>query len=362
MRARVTSSICFTVVLAVVILQSACDTSSSDSGGSLSESVEKAEIRAVELPISYSAITHIAHVKGYVEEEGLDYRVISVPAGPDIISALRAGGAKAADLGSIAVTPIIVMIGAGDHPVVLATGIESDVQVQLVTFSGTGITDDPATLRGKAIGFVGSTVGEIYLSRLLEKGGLGEADIKAVNGRPADIKALLLRGDIDAAVLWDPFVSQAQREAKLRSETNSNWLGGEPRVYVDPSLYNLTFNVVAMKSKIEQIRPELVKFLRACVRAGDFIEANPEETRRILEEWLNLEDGDLEHFMTTTSFRVHLDAEQMKRDMRAELEWLRSRQPDTIIPDDLSPYIDTSVLSEVDSERVQEHISRSVLQ
>lgn len=360
MRTRLIRHICFLVIIAVVVVQTGCGPSPSDQQPVASDPAAKLELRAVELPITYSAVTHIAYAKGFVEEEGLDYRVISVPAGPDLISALRAGGTRSADVGSIAVTPTIVMIGAGDHPVTLATGIESNVRVQLVTFSGSGITENPSTLKGKSVGFVGSTVGEIYLSRLLEKAGMAEDDVRAVNGRPADLKALLLRGDLDAAVLWDPFVSQAEREGKKLTETDPNWSRGEPRVYVDPTLYNLTFNIVAMKSKLKDLRPTLVKFLRACVRAGEFIEANPEESRHMLETWLNLEDGDLQHFIETTSFDVHLDPVQMKRDMRTELEWLKRRQPDTMIPEDLSPYIDASLLAEIDPARVPGEASPEV--
>lgn len=324
-------------------------------GGSddrMNEGAAEGELRAVELPISYSAVTHVAKEKGYIGDEGLDYRVISVPAGPDIISGLRAGGGRSADVGSIAVTPIIVMIGAGDHPVVLATGIESNMRVQLVTFANSGITEDPRTLEEKRVGFVGSTVGEIYLSRLLETVGMTEQDIRSVDGRPADLKSLLLRGDLDAAVLWDPFVAQAQREGRKRMKNDRTWERGEPQVYVDPSLYNLTFNIVAMRSKVEEKRPQIIRFLKACVKAGDFIEEHPDEAQGMLEGWLNLKPGDLSHFMETTSFRVHLDVPQMKEDMRGELQWLRKRAPSTVIPEDLSDFIDPSLLAEIDADRV----------
>lgn len=309
-------------------------------------------LEAVELPITYSAVTHVAQAMGFMEEEGLDYRVVSVPAGPDLISALRMRGGRAADVGSIAVTPVVVMVGAGDHPVVLATLIQSNVRVQLVTLSGTGITDDPTSLKGKSVGFVGSTVGHIYLSRLLEKAGMTEEDVKGVNGRPADLRALLLRGDLDAAVLWDPFVTQFKREASDRASRDASWAGGEPRVYVDPDLYDLKFNVVAMKSNIERLRPSLLRFLRACIRGGDFIEGNRDESRQILEQWLNLEPGDLEEFLSTTSFRVGLHVRGMKSDMRAELEWLKRRDGSVRIPDDFTPYIDPSLLEEIDATRI----------
>ena len=307
---------------------------------------QSAELKAVELPISYSAVTHIAQSRGLIAEQGLDYRVLSVPAGPDVINALRVEGAGEVGLGSIATTPVAVMIGAGDQPVVLATLITSPAQVRLVTFESSGISADPASLRGKKVGFVGSTVGEIYLSRLLNKADLTEMDIKAVNARPADLKALLLRGDLDAAVLWDPFVAQVTREAAANNAAN------EPKILVDPGLYNLAFYLVAMRRTVDTRRPDLVRFLRACVSAGNAIESDRVAAQKELETWLGLEAGDLKYFLDTTSFKVHLDPDQVISDLNTELEWLRGRQATTQIPSDLSTYIDSSLLASIDASLV----------
>ena len=104
------------------------------------------------------------------------------------------------------------MIAAGEHPVVLATTMVSTEDVRLLYFTGAGIGADPATLKGKRVGLVKNTVGDIYLSRLLAKAGLNQSDVSVVHARPADLKSLLLSGELDAATLWDPFVTQPIRE------------------------------------------------------------------------------------------------------------------------------------------------------
>lgn len=320
-----------------------------DDRGAQPVSQTSPELKAVELPISYSAVTHLAQSRDLIARQGVDYRVLSVQAGPDVINALRVKGTGAVDVGSIATTPVAVMIGAGDQPVVLATLITSPAQVRLLTFSDSGISADPASLRGKRVGFVGSTVGEIYLSRLLSKAGMTEPDIKAVNGRPADLKALLLRKDLDAAVLWDPFIAQAVRQAAAMNS------GREAKIFVEPGLYNLAFYLVVMRGTVDTRRPDLLRFLKACVIAGDAIESDRAAAQKELEAWLGLEQGDLKYFLDTTSFRVHLDPHQITSDLRAELEWLRARQPTTQIPQDLSPYVDSSLLTSVEAGRVVGH-------
>lgn len=321
---------------------------------SCNKRVDESRITFAQLPITYSAVTHIAEAKGSYKEEGLNVVTMSVPAGPDVISALRARGENAATVGSIAVTPVITMIASGDAPVVLATTLKSDRRVHLITFSETGITDDPSTLKEKTIGVVKNTVGDIYLTRLLNKGGLSNEDVKIVAGSPLDLKNLLLRGDLDAATLWDPFIEQTIREYKKQRGSNLVADRGNPEVFVDPGLYTLAFNVVTTKSMLDKNRPEIVKMLRAVIKAGDYIKTNPKDAQNQIETWLNLESGVLDEFMETTDFNVHLDAEQMKIWMREELEWLQSVRSDAVIPDDFSPYIDSSLLKEIDSTRVRE--------
>ena len=84
---------------------------------------------------------------GYYTEEGVTMTVTSVPAGPDVVASLRSP--SGAGLGTIAVTPVVTLIGASENPIVLATTLTSNEQVQLITFVKTGITEDPKTLRGR---------------------------------------------------------------------------------------------------------------------------------------------------------------------------------------------------------------------
>ena len=311
-------------------------------------------LRFAQIPISYSAVTHIAERKGYFTSDALAFSSFSVPAGPDVVTALKGTASAAADCGGIAVTPVITMIAAGDRPVVVATTLVSNHQAKLVTFADTGINENPVSLKGKRIGVVKNTNGDIYLSRLLQKGGLTRSDVVLVNGRPPDLRNLLLQGAIDAAVIWDPFIVQAQREYRKLIAENKAKSRGEVFVFVDPTVHTLAFNIVATRATCEKKRTELIEFLKGTVKAEQFIREQPEEAQRLLEEWLSLETGDLNDLMATTEFRIHLNVSQMKQWMKEELTWLKESQPDTQIPDDLSPFVDASFLKALEPDRVQE--------
>ncbi len=305
-----------------------------------------------QIPIIYSAVSEIAGANGYFAQEGLQYSVFSVPAGPDVVTALKASAGSGVGAGAIAITPVITMIGAGDHPVILATTLSSNRQTKLVTFARTGITHDAQTLKGKRIGVTLNTNGDIYLSRLLRKGRLTSKDVTLVNGRPADLQGLLLRGDLDAAVLWDPFVVQTVRQAK--TDGSSAQSRGELRVLVDPSLHTLAFNIVTTQEKLNRNRDALVRVLRALIKAELYIHDHPKEAQEALEKWLRLQPGDLDDFFATTEFHVQADAPRLKNWMAEELVWLRERRPDTQVPVDLTPFVDDSLLKSIDPGRVRE--------
>lgn len=312
------------------------------------------KILFAQLPISYSAVTQYAQIKDLYEKEELDYLSKSVPAGPDVVVALGSISDNSPDGGSIAITPVISMIGAKKHPIILATTLTSNHRVRLVTFEKNGISDNPNTLRGKKIGVVKNTVGDIYLSRLLQKGGLTENDILIVDGKPGHLRNLLLNGEIEGAILWDPYVTESVRLYKAGVEKNELTERGDPKVLLDSTLYTLAFNIVTTKEKLTKNRDDFKKMLEAVVKAGDMIEENPKEAQKLFEQWLNLEENDLKNFIETTDFSVYLDIQKTKEWMNNELKWLKGLRSDTYVPDDLTPYIDASILREIDKSRVQE--------
>jgi len=199
---------------------------------------------------------------------------------------------------------------------------------------------------------VRNTVGEIYLSRLLEKGGLKDADVTLVDGRPADLMNLLVKGDIDAAALWDPFVPQAKRsyEEQLAKKAVSD--RGTTTIIVDKSLYTLAFNIVTTKEKLESNKAAVEGVIRALIKAEDYIRKDPAGAQTKLEAWLNLQAGDLDHFMQTTSFKVELNVPQMKQWLAGELAWLKGVQDVKDTRTDMAPFIDASFLKSIDSTRV----------
>ncbi len=311
------------------------------------------DFRYAEFVNVHSSHSHLALAQGFTEEEGLNFTSIGVPAGPDVIASLRSTSASAADAGNLAPEPVAAMIGAGDVPIIVGTAQTSNLSVRMVTFAGNGVTDDASTLSGKSIGVTLDTVGETYMTRLLASGGLTTSDVKVVNGRPSELVSALIRGDIEAAILWDPFTSQAQRIYAEQVDKSEIGDRGELAIYLDPELLALRIHVVTTADRLPENRENIVRMLRALIRTEAYIEGNRADAQTTVETWLGLETGDLTDFFDGTDFRVTLNETEIKADLNDILERLAAKQPSTVVPDNLDVYIDTSLLSEIDPDRVE---------
>ncbi|KWV91761.1 ABC transporter substrate-binding protein [Erythrobacter sp. YT30] len=336
------NSITLTLLAILALLLSGCEDKPS----------ERTTLPYAEFKIALSAMSFLAYNQGYTSENGIDLQPISLEAGPDVVASLSSASERSGVAGNIAIEPVAAMIAAQRDPVVIATVLTSDRHVQLVTFAESGITDDPATLRGKRIGFVANTIGETYLLGLLERAGLSRDDLETLNARPTDLRSALVRGDLDAAILWDPFIQQARRIYNQGIKAGTAEDRGELLALVDPTIFTLRMNVVTTREKLEGSREQLVGLLNALIETEGYIEENRAEAQASVETWLGLEAGDLGDFFSTTSFRVELQETELRDQLQVTVNRLRAANPTSFAPNDYSPFVDSTLLVEIAPDRV----------
>ena len=190
-------------------------------------------------------------------------------AGPAEIEALFAGEV---DIGYIGPVPAINGFVRSGGDVVIISGAANGGAV-LVARDGTNITS-VADLAGKkvAIPQLGNTQ-HLSLLQLLSSNGLattsagGTVDVYAVAN--SEIKSLMQTGDIDAALVPEPWGARLLREvgAKLVLDYNQIWLDG-----------NYSTAVVIVNKDFLTAHPDLVeKFLQAHADITAYINQNPEE-------------------------------------------------------------------------------------
>jgi NitT/TauT family transport system substrate-binding protein len=126
-------------------------------------------------------------------------------------------------------------------------------------------------LKGKVVAFPERTVSEFFLNLLLRKAGLGRADIEHVEMTADDAGDAFLMQEVDAAVTWEPFLTQGKQSEHGHLLADSS---ETPGLIVD-----------CLLARLEVLDGRLAEF-RALARAWDaavhYVEAHPDEANQIM--------------------------------------------------------------------------------
>jgi sulfonate transport system substrate-binding protein len=145
------------------------------------------------------------------ELDDVDYKITwkTFTSGPPLLEALNAGA--------------IHVGGVGNTPPLFAAAAKSKFKaVQAATYGGIGDAivvpaDSPITsvadLEGKTVGVAEGSSANYNLLAQLENAGLSYSDVKVKNLQPADALAAFSNGHLDAWAIWEPYTSQAEKDA-----------------------------------------------------------------------------------------------------------------------------------------------------
>lgn len=198
---------------------------------------------------------------------GVDISTREFLAGPEAVTAMLAGSLDASYLGA---GPVITAASRAPGRLRIVAGA-NDAGAILVARAGSGI-DSVADLDGKSVAFPGyGNTQDLALRLVLEQAGLTPTDrggtVRLVKIRNADIATGLQRGQLDAAMLPEPWGTQmiANGDASLLLDADQI-LGGR---------YSTT--VLVVTQELARTRPEVVRALvRANCRAVRIVQKRPE--------------------------------------------------------------------------------------
>jgi sulfonate transport system substrate-binding protein len=167
--------------------------------------------------------------------------------------ALEAVNVGSMDFSSSGNTPIIFAQAAGFDVQYAAAQRSGDGGEGIVVLPQSGIRH-VGELKGKKVAVAKGTSAHYFLVAALQKAGLGYEDVTAVFLAPSDAPGALLRGDVSAWAVWDPYLALAQQK-----------LGGRVIEALGPDIKSYNFIVVrrgfanehpdALKEALAQLRP-----------------------------------------------------------------------------------------------------------
>ena len=297
--------------------------------------VEKITVAIGTGPVT--SLIHIAFVKGYFENEGLDFALQQHQSGKSAFNAVVEGEA---DLATAAETPIMLAIMRGEKICILATISSTEKNKMIVARKDKGVSI-PNDLKGKRIGVSVGTNAEFFMDSFLIMHGISRDEVEVINVESNAIIDTLTSGEVDAVSTWNPHISILQKG-----------LGDNGVTFSGEGIYRETFNI-ATKQDFANENPETIKkVLRALIKADEFIEENSNEAREIVAGKIKMDRAELNELWKLYNFRVTLD-QSLLVTLEAEARWaIKNKLTDaTEVPNYLD-YIYYDALEEVKPEAV----------
>ena len=195
------------------------------------------------------------------EKSGLSPTFVKFVAGPPMIAAALE---KSIDVTSIGSVPFLRGLAQGVDWVIVGINPEQAYGEGLVARNGSGIAT-VADLTGKRIGFVKGSTAHFGLMMTLNQLGIRRDQVKLFDMPPAEQVTSLANNEIDAAMVWEPWLQKMVHEANSRIII----MEGEMGIYMSLSVY------AARRDWLRDNRETAVRFLRALLLANDVLQNDP---------------------------------------------------------------------------------------
>jgi len=266
------------VVIGIIFLISGnfgCKDNTANAKPAMETPTVKVEVQKVKVTINTwpgLGPFYVAKAKGFDKEEGIQLEVIMNENAESRHSSLLSGEV---DLVGITLDAVVLAQSRGVPMTVIGL---SDM-----SFGGDGIIaakkiKSIKDLKGKKIACAEGLPSHFFLLYLLKKNNLSPKDINLI---PADdggqAAFLFTSGRVDAAVTWDPFISQAEKLTKGHVLITTK---DEPGLILGI--------VAANKNLLTQKADRVKQTMKAWFKALEFCRKNPDEANNIMAKEYNV--------------------------------------------------------------------------
>ena len=228
---------------------------------------------------------YIAQDQGYFRKYGADVKLVWFANYSDSISALSTGQL---DANSQTWSDTLGPLAKGlPLKVVLVNDNSAGNDALLVGPKVKGFTD----LKHHTIALEQYSISHFVLYTALARNGLTPQDVTVVNLSAGDAAAALISGRVDAAVVWNPWISQIQKSGKGTALFTSAQMPG-----LIPDL------LVAQERSIQGKRKDFVAMLRAWFDTEAFIRAEPDRAVAIMSKVVSMSPEQYRVFLPGTHF------------------------------------------------------------
>jgi len=215
---------------------------------------------------------YLAKEKGFFDEAGVKVDLIVLTGLAERNSAL-----KSDRIDALAAPVDYFVLSAGNSletTIVMAVD-ESSGGDGIVANSSIKYIED---LKGKTVAFQRGLPSEFFLRALLQQRGIGLDSLKTVDMETSQAGAAFISKQVDAAVIWEPWLSKASEEGK-------GHILASTREYHDLIVDCLAFN----KNVVSRSPQDVQKIVNALLKAIDYWKRHPDEANRIMAPYFQVD-------------------------------------------------------------------------
>lgn len=222
------------------------------------------------LPWIGNGVFYVAQEKGFFAKEGVSVEFVDVSDTTIGKQFLQTG-----KIDVLYLTPetVAVLMNAGVHVKVFAANDLSAGADGIVAEAGIQTVED---LKGKTVALEVGSPSHFLVSYLLNRRGLTTDDLKVVNNTAPDAGAAFVAGKVDAAVTWEPWLTQASQRA-----------GGH--LLASSKDVSLVYDMLIVRADVASTRIDDIKaILRASFEAEQWIDTYKTEAATIIAKPLKI--------------------------------------------------------------------------
>ena len=272
------------------------------------------KLRFSTVPFIGEAPSYVAYHMGFFKDEGLD---ITLKFNPGGWMSLKELFENRADIATVAELPIVYSafdkkkytdFERGEF-LIIGDMIYSQSIQQVVVRKDRGI-NIPADLKGKKIGVMRGTTLDFFMDVFFTDNRIKYSEVEIFDMDVFKMTEAIVRGDLDAIFTWEPHVHIAKKR-----------LGDNAAILDAKMKYTTAWLIIVMKDFAERHPEVLEKFLRAIVKAENFIKKNPKEAIDIHATISKADKSIITHLWNLVDFDLSL-SEHLLIIMENEASWL----------------------------------------
>ena len=230
------------------------------------------------------------------ETVGLAPEYIPFEAGPSMIEAAKS---KSTDVAIVKTIPFMSGLSQGVDWVMIGIYSEGAYSESRVTRKDSGI-DTPADLKGKRIAHYKGSSSHYGLAMILRQYGIPRDHVNLLHMPPDEQLAALTNNDIDATIVWEPWIQRMVHEANARVIATEG----------DLSIYTNVASISVRREWLRDNRETAVRFLRALIMAYDALQKDHSAAVRAVAEEMGIEQEWAEQiYRDAPPPRIHLWAD-----------------------------------------------------